>query len=64
MEMNIYNGHTIGTNFVTNDSSGNYNATGSVNVRESGDPIQVTLVYNATAETVTESLVDARAIPA
>ena len=57
-EINVYNGHTQGTNFVTDGSTGTYNATGAVNVA-SGDPIKVTLVYDAAAETLTEFLVDA-----
>jgi len=47
-----------GTNFVTTGSTGTYNATSPVNVA-SGDPINVTLVYNAAAETLTEYLEDA-----
>ena len=56
-EINVYKGNTPGTNFVTTGSTGTYNATGSVNVA-SGDPIKVTLVYNAAAETLTEFLAD------
>jgi large repetitive protein len=57
-EINVYNGDTQGTNFVTNGSTGTYNATGAVNVA-SGDPIKVTLAYDAAAETLTEFLFDA-----
>lgn|GEM_PF-4116286 len=46
-----------GTNFVTTGSTGTYNATSPVNVA-SGDPIKVSLFYNAAAETLTESLAD------
>ncbi len=56
-EINIFNGHTIGTNFVTNGATGTYNATGTVNVN-SGDPIKVVLTYNATAGTLAESDTD------
>ncbi|MGA2706750.1 MAG: hypothetical protein ABSH35_37545, partial [Isosphaeraceae bacterium] len=56
-EINVYGGFTVGTNFVTTGSTGTYNETGSVNVA-SGDPIKVTLVYNAAAETLTEFLTD------
>jgi hypothetical protein len=56
-EINIYNGHTQGTNFVTDDTAGNYDPTGSVNVA-SGDPINVVLIYNAAAGTFTEKLTD------
>ena len=57
-EINVYNGPTQGTNFVTDGSTGTYNATGAVNVA-SGDPINVMLVYDAAAQTLTEFLVDA-----
>ncbi len=56
-EMNIYNGHTIGTNFVTTNTSMTYNSTGNV-LLQSGDPINVVLTYNASAQTMTESLTD------
>ncbi|MGA7499958.1 MAG: hypothetical protein WBX00_24775 [Isosphaeraceae bacterium] len=49
--------YTVGTNFVTTGSTGTYNATGSIYVA-SGDPIKVTLVYDAAAETLTEFLAD------
>jgi hypothetical protein len=56
-QMNLYDGHVIGTNFVTTNTSGTYNTTGSVNIA-SGDPIDVTLVYDPTTQTVTETLTD------
>ena len=56
-EMNIYNGHTQGTNFTTNGSTGTYNATGNVNIA-SGDLINVSLTYNPSAGTLTEILTD------
>ena len=56
-QINLYNGHTQGSNFVTTNSAGTYLATGGVNF-SSGNPIQVTLVYDADAQTVTESLSD------
>jgi hypothetical protein len=51
-EMNIYNGHTIGTNLVTNGAFGNYNPTGNVALT-SGNPIQFTLTYNGTTFSTT-----------
>ncbi len=59
-EINIYNGHTIGTNFVTNGANGNYNTTGPVSVN-SGDPINVTLTYDPVQHTISETLVDSTA---
>lgn len=56
-QINLYNGHVQGSNFVTTNSAGTYLTTGGVNFN-SGNPIQVTLVYNADAQTVTESLSD------
>ncbi len=62
-EMNIFNGHTIGTNFVTNGTTGTYNLTqNGTNTAvgiNSGDPINVVLTYNATAGTLTEKDTDA-----
>ncbi len=57
LQMNIYAGHTIGTNFVTNGTDGNYNPTGAVNLA-SGDPINVTFSYNPNTTTLTETLLD------
>jgi hypothetical protein len=56
-QINLYNGHVQGSNFVTTNSAGTYLTTGGVNFN-SGNPIQVTLVYDADAQTVTESLSD------
>ena len=56
-QMNIYNGHTIGTAFVTNNTSGTYSTTGNVNIA-SGDPINVKLVYNPLTQTLVETLTD------
>ncbi len=56
-EMNIYNGHQIGTNYLTNNYTGTYQATGNVNIA-SGHPIDVTLVYDEISQTLTETLVD------
>jgi hypothetical protein len=56
-QINLYNGHVQGSNFVTTNSAGTYLTTGNVNFN-SGDPIRVTLVYDADANTVTESLTD------
>ena len=57
-EINIYSGHTQGASYATNGSTGNYTSTGSV-VVQSGDPIDVTLSYSATAATLTAVLTDA-----
>jgi autotransporter-associated beta strand protein len=56
-EINIYGGHTIGTNFVTDGSTGTYNNTFPVNVA-SGDPITVTLSYDPVHNVINETLVD------
>ena len=58
-EISIWNGRTVGTNFVTDGTTGTYNTTTPVNVA-SGDPINVTLVYDAAAETLTEFLTDTK----
>ncbi|MFM7160073.1 MAG: hypothetical protein ACKO3P_06860 [Planctomycetaceae bacterium] len=55
--MNLYSPNTVGTTFVTTNTSGQYGATGSVNIA-SGDPIEVTLVYDPVAGTVVETLID------
>ena len=56
-QINLYNAHTVGSNFVTTNTTGSYQGTGEV-FFNSGNVIQVTLVYDADAETVTESLYD------
>jgi len=56
-QINLYNGHIQGSNFVKSNTTGNYLSTGSVSFN-SGDTISVTLVYDADANTVTESLKD------
>ena len=50
-------GSQVGSQFVTNGTTGNYHATGSVNFA-SGHQIQVILTYNAGQQTLTESLLD------
>jgi hypothetical protein len=55
LEINIFNGHTIGTNFQTGGAISGFNATGPVNVA-SGDPIQFSLTYNGS--TLSETLTD------
>jgi hypothetical protein len=50
VEFNVYGGHTIGTAYANNGNSGNYNATGNVNLA-SQDPILVQLSYNGVAQT-------------
>jgi hypothetical protein len=54
-ELNIFSGHTIGTNFETNGVTSTYNSTGAVNVA-SGDTIQVLLRYNGSV--LSEKLTD------
>jgi hypothetical protein len=54
-------GFIPGTNFVSTNTSGTYLSTGSVNL-SSGNPIQVQLVYDADAKTLTETLQDAVAL--
>ena len=56
-EMNIYNGHQIGTNLISNNYTGTYQTTGSINIA-SGNPIDVTLVYDEITQTLTETLTD------
>ncbi|MFM7594518.1 MAG: lectin-like domain-containing protein, partial [Isosphaeraceae bacterium] len=59
-QINLYKAggsHIPGSNFVTTNTSGAYNSTGNVSFT-SGDRIAVTLLYNADAKTLTESLTD------
>ncbi|MFM8223892.1 MAG: lectin-like domain-containing protein, partial [Planctomycetaceae bacterium] len=56
-QVNLYSPHTVGTNFVTTNTSGTYQATGAVNVA-SGNPIDVVLVYDPAAQTLVETLTD------
>ena len=56
-QMNIYAGHVIGTNFITDNSSFSYNSTGGVAIN-SGHPIHVSLTFNQTNQTLTENLTD------
>jgi hypothetical protein len=51
----LYNGHTQGTNFATDGSTGSYNSTGGV-AFWNGDEVQVNLSYDGT--TLTEDLTD------
>lgn len=56
--LNIYGGHVIGTNLLTNGgNNGVYLDSTPVNPG-SGDPINVTIAYNVANSTVTETLVD------
>ncbi len=60
-EMNIYNGHVVGTNFEMSPAAApgnNYHTTGGVNFN-SGDPINVVLSYDAATTTLTETDTDA-----
>jgi hypothetical protein len=53
VELNVFDGHTIGTNFEVNGAnSQNYLSTSPVDLA-SGDPIQVTLAYDGTVLTET-----------
>lgn len=54
-QMNLYGGHVVGTNFVTSGYAGTYLPTGAVDIA-SGDPVDVELVYDALAQTLTETL--------
>ena len=56
-QINIYNGHTLGSNFVTTNTSGTYLPTGSVSFN-SGHAIRVQLVFDVDLKTVTENLTD------
>lgn len=60
-EINVYNGHVVGTNFVngtTNPGTNNFLSTSPVNVA-SGNPIDVTISYDPTGGgTVTETDID------
>jgi fibronectin-binding autotransporter adhesin len=57
--LNIYNGHVIGTNLLTNGDAANniYLPSSPVNPG-SGNPIAVTIAYNPSTTTVTETLTD------
>ena len=56
LEFNVYAGHTQGTNFVTDDSTGIYNSTSPVDFWDTGDQIQVVVSYDG--GTLTETLTD------
>ena len=63
LDFNIYSGHTPGTNFATDGSTGTYNSTLPVDFWDTGDTnkgdtVQVVLNYNASTETLTKSLTD------
>ena len=57
LELNIYNGHVLGTNFVTDGTTGNYISSAPVNLG-SGHPIKVDVIYDSAALTLTEFLLD------
>ena len=65
-QLNLTTGFTRGTNFRNGGSTGGYtggyNATGNVNIG-SGQNIQVTLRYDAAAQTFTETLTDQSSPP-
>ena len=59
-QINLYDAggtHIPGSNFVTTNTSGSYSATGAVQVN-SGNPIQVSITYDADSHTITELLTD------
>jgi autotransporter-associated beta strand protein len=56
-EINVYAPNTIGTSTNVNGGTGGYTTTGNVD-ESSGDPINVVVVYDATALTLTEVLTD------
>ncbi len=55
LEINVYPGRTQGTIIATGGATQVYNSFPNV---ASGDPIQVTLTYNPTANSLTETLID------
>ena len=57
LEDSVYDTRKSGSNFVTNDTSGIYNTTGTVNLA-SGNPIQVRLSYDSQSHQLTENLYD------
>lgn len=59
-QINLYEGHVQGSNFVTSNTSGNYLSTSPVDFN-SGNEVRVQLVYDADANTVTETLTDSTA---
>jgi len=56
-QINLYDGYVQGSNFVTTNTSENYLPTSPVSFN-SGNPIQVQLVFDADQQTVTETLTD------
>ncbi len=58
-QINVFSGDskTVGSNFVTTNSSGTYHNTGSVKF-DSGHPIKVQLSYNSDLHSLTEKLTD------
>jgi autotransporter-associated beta strand protein len=59
-EINIYNGHQQGSNFVnytTNPGTNNFIGTGGI-AFQGGDPINVVLAYDPVAQTITETDTD------
>lgn len=54
-KMNLYMPNGVGTNFTTSDPQTSYLSTSPVNI-QSGNPIRVTLKYDATKHTIAESL--------
>ena len=56
VELNVYGGHTQGTNFATDGSFGTYNSTSPVDFWDTGNKIQVVLTYNGSV--LTETLTD------
>ena len=59
VEFNVYSGHTQGTNFATDGSTGNYYSTGAV-AFWNGDEIHVELSYNGSV--LTETVTDCRRV--
>ncbi|MDE0864153.1 MAG: hypothetical protein OSA98_10220, partial [Rubripirellula sp.] len=56
-QINLYSGHTQGSNFIVTNASGTYLTTDEVSFND-GNPVEVTLVYDGDAKTVSESLTD------
>ena len=55
--LNIYSGDGAGTNRFTNGSIGTYNSTSPVTLND-GDAQNITLIYNAAAQTLSETITD------
>ena len=55
--LNIYSGSGVGTNLFTSGSIGTFNSTSPVTLND-GDAQNITLIYNAAAQTLSETITD------